>query len=452
MGGYLPGGFSRRDFLKLTAVGLSGAFAPGIESGSLFVGDPISSASEIRSPAISLENNPVVKVLRGQAFVQNEVDIWLENTRRWEELTGGRIITDFAPWEDMRPKAAMAAVIGTGHDMIMGWYDDPHLYPDKLLDLTDLADYLGTRYGGWYPICETYGRDRVTGRWLALPMACNGACINYRKSWVLEAGFETMPGTIEGFLQCCKALKAKGHPTGFALGHALGDANTWTHWWLWSHGGKAVEADGKTIAINGKETIDALDRARELFDTMISGAESWMDSDNNKAFLSGLISVTNNGSSLLYATRHSHPDLDADLAIMNFPIGPAGRPAELHGIYPAFIFKHSTVPNAARHFLMFMFESQQYGKWINGSWSYITQSLKGYHDLSGPDTDPRMTPYRDVVSRMLSNGYSGPLGRASAAALSDYVIVDMFADACLGRKTPRSAALNAEKVLSRLYG
>jgi len=36
-------------------------------------------------------------------------------------------------------------------------------------------------------------------------------------SWVKEAGFEKVPDDIEGFIKCAKALKAKGHPTGFAL-------------------------------------------------------------------------------------------------------------------------------------------------------------------------------------------------------------------------------------------
>ena len=46
---------------------------------------------------------------------------------------------------------------------------------------------------------------------------------------------------------------------------------------------------------------------------------------------------------------------------------------------------------------------------------------------------------------MLWNGYAGPLGPASAAAMSEYVIVDMFADVCVGGKSPKTAALDAKK-------
>lgn len=160
-----------------------------------------------------------------------------------------------------------------------------------------------------------------------------------------------MPDDIEGFLKCCKAMKSKGHPTGFPLGHSPGDPNTWSHWWLWSFGGKTVEPDGKTIAINSKETLMAMDAARELFETMAPDVDKWLDADNNDAFLAGRISATNNGSSIAYAAKASYPEIDADLEIMNFPVGPVGRPAELSLLSQAFIFNHSPVPEAARHYL-----------------------------------------------------------------------------------------------------
>jgi len=284
-----------------------------------------------------------------------------------------------------------------------------------------------------------------------LPIGSAGICINYRVSWVHEAGFEKVPGDIEGFIKCCKGLKAKGHPTGFALGHAVGDANTWTHWWLWSFGGKAVEKDGKTICINSKETLQALDACRELYETMVPGVASWLDPHNNKAFLAGIISLTANGNSIFYASMNKFPEINKDLMTMNFPVGPVGHPTELSLFSLAFIFKHTPVPNAAKDYLRFMFEKPQYGAWESGTWGYVTQTLKAYYDLPAWKKDPRITPYRDCMERMLWNGYAGPLGPASAAAMSEYVIVDMFADVCVRGRTPKAAALSAERKLKRFY-
>ncbi|MFH1135033.1 MAG: ABC transporter substrate-binding protein [Pseudomonadota bacterium] len=440
---------SRREFMKKSALGLTGLSLAGIGPG--FIDRQALAAAEAPRPTFSLEPNPTVKVLRWKAFIQDELDIWLANTRRWEELTGGRVVVDSLPWEEVRPRAAMEATLGAGHDLVIGWYDDPHLYPDALVDLTDLAEYLGSQYGGWYPICRTYGRDHRTGRWLGLPIGCSGLCMNYRLGWLHEAGFEAPPSRIDEFIKCCQALKAKGHPIGLALGRGSGDPTTWTHWWLWSFGGRAVEPDGKTMAINSPETLLALEAARELFETMIPGVENWLDSDNNNAFLSGQISVTNNGSSILSAAKQNYPEVAADLVVANFPLGPVGRPTELSLLSQAFIYKHSPVPNAARHYLLFMFEAEQYSRWIGGSQGYITQSLKAFHDLPAWKNDPRIEPYRECMDRMLPNGHAGPLGKASAAAMSEFIIVDMFSEACTGKKTPANAALAAEKRLARLY-
>lgn len=442
--------WSRRDFLRFSAAGLAGWGVTALDPRSLFQGGP-ALAREIARPKLIPESRPVIRVLRWMAFVKSDEEVWMANTRKWERETGGKVVTDFIHWEDVRAKAAMGAVLGAGYDIVLGWFDDPHLYPHKLLDVTDVADYLGKKYGGWYPVCERYGRDSKTKRWIALPIGSAGICINYRISQVREAGFEKVPQDLAGFLKCCKALKAKGTPTGFALGHAVGDANVWTHWWLWSFGAKAVEADGQTIAINRPQTIQALETARELYETMIPGVENWLDPDNNQAFLEGRISLTPNGNSIFYTSRRTHPEINQDLMTMNFPVGPVGQPTELSLFSLAFIFKHTPVPRAAKHYLRFMLERPQYAEWENETWGFITPTLKSYYDLTAWKKDPRINAYRHCTERMLWNGYEGPLGPGSAAAMSEYVIVDMFAETCSGKKTAKSAALAAEKKLVRLY-
>lgn len=442
---------TRRDFVKKTAAGLAGMGLTGLAGAPLFQGNPLM-AAEVPPPDLIPEKNPVIRLLRWHGFLKTEEDVWAANTGKWEQATGGKVIIDYLSWESVRSKAAMEAALRTGHDIVLGWFDDPHLYPDRLLDLTDVAVYLGKKYGGWYPVCEMYGQDFKTKRWIALPVGSAGICVNYRASHVREAGFEKVPDDVGGFLKCCKALKAKGHPTGFALGHAVGDANTWTHWWLWAFGGKAVEADGKTIAINSKETLQSLDTAREFYETMIPGVDSWLDQHNNKAFLEGQISMTANGNSIFYASMEKFPEINKDLVTMNYPVGPVGHPTELSLFSLAFVFRHTQVPRAAKHYLRFMFEKAQYGEWESKTSGFVTQTLKSYYDLPAWEKDPRITPYRECMDRMLWNGYEGPLGRASAATMSEYVIVDMFADTCVSGKTPKEAALAAEKRLKEIYG
>jgi multiple sugar transport system substrate-binding protein len=438
---------SRRDFIKTTGAGLAGAT---LLSGSLspFTGK---AAAAVSPPDLAVEKNPILKVLRWSPFVKSDGEYWEKNSRKWEKVTGGKVITEYLSWEDVRPKAAMEAAVGAGHDLISGWHDDPHIYPEKLLDVSDVCEYLGKKYGGWEDVCFKYGMK--DGRWIAVPMGGPGQEIVYRKSWANEAGYEEFPTNVEDFIKACKKLKSMGHPVGFAMGHAVGDGNNWIHTWLWAFGGKTVNKDG-SVAINSPETRNALEGMKEIYDdAMIPGVASWLDPHNNKAYLANQISVTNNGISIYYAAK-SKPewaDIAKDTYHATLPVGPVGKPTELHLFNQVFIFKHTPFPNAAKHYVMFMLEEEQCGPWTNAMRGYVTPGLKAYRDLPVWTENPKHTPYRECIRNMLWNGYEGPIGPASAAVMAEYVVVDLFANVCARGVSIKKAIADAEKTIMRYY-
>jgi multiple sugar transport system substrate-binding protein len=438
---------TRRDFMKITGAGLAGAAIlssplSGISKKAFAAGAP---------PDLPVEKDPVLKVLRWSPFVKSDGDLWEENTRKWEKATGGKVSTEYLSWEDVRPKAAMEASVGAGHDIVLGWHDDPHLYPDKLLDVTDIAEYLGKKYGGWEDVCIMYGVNRETGKWICIPMGGPGQAIVYRESWVKAAGYDKFPKDMDGFIKVCKKLKSMGHPVGFALGHAVGDGNNWAHGFLWAFGGKTVNKDG-SCAINSNETRMALDAMKDLYDNaMIPGCASWLDPHNNKAYLAGQISATNNGISIYYAAKAKFPEIAEDTNHQHPPVGPVGHPTELHLFDPAFIFKHTAYPNAAKNYLVFMLEKPQCGPWINAMRGYVTPSLKDYRSLPVWTDDPKHLVYRDCMQNMLWNGYEGPIGPASAAVMAEYVVVDLFANYCARGMSADNAISIAEKAIVKAY-
>ena len=221
-------------------------------------------------------------MLRWTPFVKGDEDAWLANTKKFTEATGVDVRVDKESWEDIRPKAAVAANVGSGPDVMLVWFDDPFQYPDKLLDVTDIATSFASRYGGYYPGLEGYAKQG--NKFIALPLASIGNGILYRESMLQQAGWSKFPEKTDEFLEMCKALKAKSKPAGFALGKAVGDGNNFAHWIVWSHGGQMVDESGKVV-INSPETIKALQYARELYQTFIPGTESWLDINNNRVFL-----------------------------------------------------------------------------------------------------------------------------------------------------------------------
>jgi multiple sugar transport system substrate-binding protein len=171
---------SRRDLLK------AGAAATAVAAGVGLV--PSSSALAQATWKGEPEKGATLRVLRWKQFVQGDIDNWTETTKKFTEKTGIPVRVDTESWEDIRPKAAVAANVGAGPDLFIGTNDDPHKFPDKLLDMTDLADYLGGKYGGWYDVCKRYGMRG--NKWIALPQGGPGGCLNYRISHLKKAGFE----------------------------------------------------------------------------------------------------------------------------------------------------------------------------------------------------------------------------------------------------------------------
>src|SRR6059036_3788254 len=177
------GQFKRRDFLKATA---------GVAAGSaLGTGSALFSSEAAAQYKVTPEKGAKLRVLRWKRFVQGDEDKWAENTKKFTQQTGIDVRIDAEGWEDVRPKAAVAANVGSGPDIIIGTFEDAHQYPEKLVDVSDVCNYLGGKYGGWYDVCKSY--CTYNGKWIAVPMGCAGNALVYRISAMKAAGFDAFP-------------------------------------------------------------------------------------------------------------------------------------------------------------------------------------------------------------------------------------------------------------------
>lgn len=437
--------FNRRRFLESTAGAAAGS---ALGAGAIFA--PAVHAQS--APAYKPEKGAKLRVLRWSRFVQGDIDQYMKNVAAFTAKTGVEVRVDNEGWEDVRPKAAVAANTGAGPDIILSTNDDANLYPEKLLDVTDLAEYLGKKYGGWYPAVEAYLRPDGK-KWIGLGLGAAGSYMVYRESHLKAAGFDSFPKDTDGFLKMFKALKDKGTPGGMALGNATGDG-LWCNWLIWSHGGMLVDKNNKVV-IDSPETLKALEYGKELYATFVPGTLSWLDPNNNKAFLDGQVSVTNNGISIYYAAKNSTDpkikEMAADINHASFPVGPVGVPTESHLFFNQMIMKYTKYPQAAKEFLRFMMEQEQFDAWLTAAAGYIAQPLRAYEKSAVWTADPKNTPYRDGVKNMRPAGYAGKLGYASAGAGADFIVVNMVAEAVSGSKLPKEAAERAQKRAERYY-
>ena len=233
---------ARRRVLKLSASSAVAAQAGGLAA----------ILASGRAPALAQE--ATVHWLRWADFVPAS-DVLLKGqiTQECKKATGITLKVETVNANDLQSRITAAIQSGTGADVIMAFGNWPQLYAASLADSGDVADEIGSAQGGYYDVSRQVAT--VGNKWIGVPWTTGGGLIAYRKSWLEEAGYKTFPETWDTFREAGKKLKAKGRPIGQTAGHTFGDAPGWWYPFLWSFGGKEVEADGKTVVLNSKETV-----------------------------------------------------------------------------------------------------------------------------------------------------------------------------------------------------
>lgn len=404
------------------------------------------------APTLPIERGATLRMLRPVRFVQPDEEVFRANCARFTERTGVQVRVDFVGWEDITQQTAVTANTGAGPDLIIGFNESPHVYADKLVNLADVAAYLGTKYGGWKAMAQRYGKASRGDNWLGLPFGSSGGPLVWRKSSVNEAGFERPPEDHAGFLRLCQALKRAGKPAGFALGNAVGDGNAFAQWLVWSFGGYLVDEDNN-VAINSRETIASLEYLKQLYETFIPGTIAWGDISNNRAYSAGECHLTANGVSLYFSLKNdaATAPIAADTEHSLMPLG-TQQTSPMAGLtLNAMVFRHSRFPNAAKSLLSFLMETEQYDPWLQANLGYWSQPLNAYANSPVWESDPKVTVFKNIMDTTFYAGYKGPISQASAAANADYVMVQMCASVASGQATPQQAAAEAERRARRYF-
>ena len=409
-------------------------------------------AADVAAPNFAIEKGASLRMLRPVRFVQADEDVFRANCAKFTKDTGVEVKVDFVGWEDINQQTAVTSNSGAGPDIIIGFSDAPHIYVDKLVELTDVADYLGKRYGGWLPLAKNYGMKNKSNAWIGLPFGATAGPLIYRKSIIQSVGFDKVPEDHAGILDLCQKLHKAGKPAGFALGNAKGDGNGFANWALWSHNASLIDEEGN-VTINSKETIAALKWVKELYPTFIAGTPSWNDVSNNRAYSAQEISLTANGVSLYFSLKND-PATKAIAEDSEHQLLPKGlaKVSPMAGLtLNAMLFKHSQYPNAAKAFLQYMLEKDQYEPWLNANSGYWAQPLANYAEAKVWSEDPKVKIFKDTMNSTYYDGYKGPISTATGAVSSDYVLVQMCAAVATGASTPEAAAAEAEQRAKRYF-
>ena len=358
---------TRRKFLKVSGAGALAAKAGGM-AGILAAG---------KAPAHA--QTATVHWLRWADFVPaSDQLLRREMLPEAEKALGIKINLETINANDLQARITAAIQSGAGADLIMALNNYTHLYGASVVDLSEMVEGLGSKEGGLYKYARSMCSDGKM--FFSMPWAVIGGMIAYRKSWYDEIGVTTFPDTWEKYREAGQKLKAKGRPIGQTLGHTFGDAPGFTYPYMWSWGGKEVEADGKTVVLNSKETLESVKFMTAFWkDAHDEGGLAWDDSNNNRAFLSQTICATLNGASI-YIESLRKPDqyktekgaqLKTDILHAPLPRGPAGQFA-MHTFHSHVIPAYSKNQKAAKQFLTWMHTPANYEKWFVSQKGFAT--------------------------------------------------------------------------------
>jgi len=346
---------------------------------------------------------------------------------------------------DLQPRITSAIQSGTGADIIMGFSNWPQLYVESVVDVADIAQEIAKDQGGYYEVSKQIAT--AGDKWIGVPWTVGGGLISWRPSWFKEVGYDKFPETWDTFRDAGKKLKAKGRPIGQTAGHTFGDAPGWWYPFLWSFGGKEVEADGKTVVLNSKETVESIKMAVALWkETMDEGGLAWDDTNNNRAFLSGTISATNNGASI-YIEAKKKPDtyqtekgtpMFKDIQHAAIPKGPAGG-YNSPGVFTDMLMGYSKNQAAAKEFMRWMRSKPVFEEWFVSQQGYSCGATKMWETHKVWEADPVMMPFHDLPSAGRLVGYAGPPNRKAAEVVTKYIVVDMYAKAIQGMPAEEAA-------------
>ncbi len=435
------GMLSRREFLKAGAAGL-GIAALGVLPRGGFG----------QAPAVI--KGTKLSVLQGTYFIPAAQELYKKQAQEWGKTSGVTMVTDFLNWPDLQSKVS-AAVQAGGVDIVELWPVWNFLYQNNLVDITDLAEEVGRRGGGF----ETFVLNSclVKGRFLGIPFGHSGTAVNYRISWFKEAGVadaedgRKLDMTWDEYFAVGKKLKAKGKPIGQALGHSTGDPQSFCYPYMWCNGAMEVDKDGKTVLFNKPEFTDAMQRFIQAWkDSFDETGTSWDDSNNNRAFLAEQIASTINGASIYWVAQKNQPNIAKDMNHMLFPRGPAGRFYNL-GSRTFAILKNSKNIPAAKEFLKWWFEDQQYDEWWRLQRGYHLQHTVRLARDPMWDADPKMAAYRDQPKYGRLQGYAAEPNERASLAWSKYIVVDTYAKAVQSGDAAGAIKWGADQ-LQRIYG
>ena len=422
-------GVGRRAFLRTSGHALAGA--------ALLAGGPAPARGAARE----------LTLLTAVNYAPTSDAKLTELGKRFAKQANANVRIDHVQSVQMVGKLSAELMSQSGHDIVSLEMHYPWLFQPALVDVSDICNDLAKKHGDWYPFARDHAL--VRGQWLGVPYLYISFPGSHRIDLFEKVG-ERAPDTWEDLLRAGRKLKALGHPVGFAISQTTDSVST-LYSILWSFGAKDVGADGKTVAINSRETEAAVDYVRALYtDAMDPAVLSWDNAANNQWLNSGKGSWIHNPISHYVVAKEKQMPIAQVTGFHPSPAGPGGR--HTVGVPRSLgITKYSKNTELAKEFLRWFFEPAQYHEWIMSGDNYNHPMWRDMESHPVWDLDPKYKPLKTLAQFSHLYGWPAPPDEKIQLVTNSYIIPNMFAKVVTNEAKPKESILWAETEIKRMF-
>jgi len=217
-----------------------------------------------------------------------------------------------------------------------------------LIEVTDIVEKMQQVPGGLFD--ASLNAVMYQGKAYSVPHSIGPSPLVARMD-ILEAAKVDPPKTWDEFIEVCKRLQKPPKLLGFGMCLGLHtDADNNIINLIWAYGGKLVEADNKTVALNSPGTVQGVKVIADMYlkhKLIPKGAISWDNQGNNKAYQSRQVIFVVNASSIYAYLSESDKELYEVTGMFPSPAGPGG-PSDRIGTGEWMLFRHNPYPEVAK--------------------------------------------------------------------------------------------------------
>lgn len=366
---------SRRDFLKMSGIGLAGIATFGAAACGGTDGGQGGMGGSIEVWIMQPGSDELEGLLRGFAD-----DFMKENE-------GAEINLQFVPWANAHDQFVTAIGGGQVPDLAeMGTTWTPEFA--SLGGLSPLGDELGS--GDYIESLVDSGtyEDQSYG----FPWYGGARALIYRSDVLDELGI-SVPESWEELIQAGQRIKQEREDI-FPFG-VVGDYNHMFLPMVWQAGGEIAvqEGDAWRSRMDSSEAIEAFGTYGEMFremDFSPDGALNWNSADLRDAFTNGDFAMMVGGGWDLSAILDGAPDLEGSVQAALLPQGPGGNRDTFAGGSHLVVFEESENKELATAFARHLMADEQVSKFagelgfLPGTESGIEASEQANEELYAP--------------------------------------------------------------------